>query len=99
MLLPRRPRRRGRITPAARRRCWTEPVIRFWLLATVALVGIGGWFFTARVIEARREQWLIANGTPVTATVSSVNGESRNGGKISAGFTLYFEIRLARSNH
>jgi hypothetical protein len=69
------------ITPAVRRRCWNEPVIRFWILATVALVGIGGWFFTARVIEARREQWLIANGTPVTATISSVNGESRNGAK------------------
>jgi len=73
------------ITAAAKRRCWTEPVVRFWILATLALVGIGGWFLTEQVIASRSEQWLIANGTPVTATVVSVDGDARVGKKSPPG--------------
>jgi hypothetical protein len=64
------------MTPAARRRSWTEPMVRFWLLATVALVGIGGWFVTAQIIDYRDERDLIQNGAAVTATVLDVNGDS-----------------------
>jgi hypothetical protein len=81
------------VTPAAQRRAWTEPVIRFWILATVALLGIGGWFLTQQIIESRHEQWLIASGTPITATVQSAGGDSRVGKKIPPGTpcTLQFE--------
>jgi hypothetical protein len=78
--LPPRP-----LTPAASRRGWTDPVIRFWLLATLALIGIGGWFVTGQVIASRNEAWLIANGTPVTATVIAVDGDARVGKKSPPG--------------
>jgi hypothetical protein len=81
------------VTPAASRRCWTDPIIRFWLLATVALIGIGGWFLTEQVIASRNEAWLIANGTLVTAKAIAVNGESRTGAKYPPGtpVTLKFD--------
>ena len=81
------------LTPAAKRRCWTEPVIRFWILATVALIGIGGWFVTEQVIATRNEAWLIANGSPVMAKAVAVNGESRTGAKYPPGtpLTLKFD--------
>jgi hypothetical protein len=73
------------ITAAAQRRSWTDPVIRFWIIASVVLIGIGGWFVTTQIVASRSEQWLIASGTPVTATVIAVNGESRNGAKYPPG--------------
>jgi hypothetical protein len=68
-------------------------VVRFWLLATAALIGIGGWFFTQQVIAYRNEQWLIVNGTQVTATVISVGGDARVGKKSPPGspLTLKFD--------
>jgi hypothetical protein len=81
------------LTAAANRRGWTEPVVRFWILATLVLVGIGGWFITKQVIAARNQQWLIANGTPVTATVVSVDNDARIGKKSPPGSscTLKFD--------
>jgi hypothetical protein len=75
------------ITAAANRRGWTDPVIRFWLLATVALIGIGGWFLTEQVIASRNEAWLIANGTAVTAQVIAADGDPRPGKKSPPGVT------------
>jgi hypothetical protein len=81
------------VTPAAKRRSWTDPIIRFWILATIVLLGIGGWFITQQVIESRNEQWLIANGTSVNAIVLSSGGDSRPGKKIPPGTpcTLQFD--------
>ena len=64
------------VTSAAKRRSWTDPVVRFWILATVALIGVGGWFVTTQVFAARREAWLIANGTVVNAIAIDSNGDN-----------------------
>jgi hypothetical protein len=81
------------LTASAQRRGWTDPIVRFWILASVALVGIGGWFVTEQVIASRSEAWLIANGAPVTATVISVGGDARVGKKSPPGSpcTLKFD--------
>jgi hypothetical protein len=81
------------ITPAAKRRSWAEPVVRFWVLATLALIGIGGWFVTKQFMASRDEQRLIATGTVVTATEIEVNGDSRIGGTFPPGssVTLKFD--------
>ncbi|MDP9174620.1 MAG: hypothetical protein M3O30_12255 [Planctomycetota bacterium] len=73
------------ITAAARRRSWTDPVIRFWLLATIVLVAIGCWFVFNQIVASRSEQWLIANGFVVEAKVVGVNNESRTGAKYPPG--------------
>jgi hypothetical protein len=73
------------ITTAAKRRSWTDPLIRFWILASVALIGIGGWFITTQVVAFRSEAWLIANGVTVNAKVVAANGDTRNGSKNPPG--------------
>ncbi|MGD0461432.1 MAG: DUF3592 domain-containing protein [Tepidisphaeraceae bacterium] len=81
------------ISSAVNRRSWTEPVVRSWLLATLALVAIGAWFFTQQLLAFRSEQRLIATGAIVTATVIEVNGEARVGAKYPPGLpcTLKFD--------
>jgi hypothetical protein len=81
------------ISPAANRRSWSEPIVRFWLLATIALIAIGGWFFTQQLLAFRSEQRLISTGAVVTATVIEVNNESRVGAKYPPGSnsTLKFD--------
>jgi hypothetical protein len=54
-------------------------LVRFWILATAALVGIAGWFVTEQLLAARREAWLIKNGTPTEAVITEANGDSRPG--------------------
>jgi hypothetical protein len=80
-------------TPAVNRRSWTEPIVRSWLLATAALLAIGGWFLTQQFLAFRGEQRLIATGAIVTATVIEVNGDARVGGKFPPGLpcTLKFD--------
>jgi hypothetical protein len=81
------------ISPAVSRRSWAEPIVRFWLLATIALLFIGGWFFVQQLLAFRSEQRLIAGGAVVTATVIEVNGEARVGAKYPPGLpcTLKFD--------
>jgi hypothetical protein len=80
------------ITAAAHRRTWTDPIIRFWILATVVLVGIGGWFVTQQVIAARSEQWLIANGVAVNAYIVDANGDSHADAPPGSVFDLKFTL-------
>ncbi len=81
------------ISPAVSRRSWAEPIVRFWLIATVALLFIGGWFFVQQLLAFRSEQRLIAGGAVVTASVIEVNGEARVGAKYPPGLpcTLKFD--------
>lgn len=64
------------MTNLARRRSWTEPKVRFWILITLVLAAIGAWFIYDQVSEFRHERDLIRNGALVTATVLDVNGDS-----------------------
>ncbi|MGD0137743.1 MAG: DUF3592 domain-containing protein [Tepidisphaeraceae bacterium] len=81
------------VTPAAIRRSWTDPLVRFWILATAVLLAIGGWFFTQQFMSSRSEQWLIAHGEAVNAVLIEVNGDSRTGAKFPPGSpcTLKFD--------
>lgn len=81
------------ITPAATRRSWAEPVIRFWVLATLVLVGIGGWFLTQQVLASRDEQKLISTGTVVTARIVEANGDSHAMAPVGSDFTLEFDLQ------
>jgi hypothetical protein len=67
--------------------------VRFWLLATIALIAIGGWFLTQQLLAFRSEQRLISGGAAVTATVIEVNNEARVGAKYPPGLpcTLKFD--------
>jgi len=81
------------VTSTANRRSWTEPLVRFWILATVVLLGIGGWFVTQQFMASRSEQWLIANGIVKDALVIEANGDSRTEAKFPPGSpcTLKFD--------
>jgi hypothetical protein len=81
------------VTSAANRRSWTEPLVRFWILATAGLLAIGGWFVTQQLIASRSEQWLIAHGAAVNAVLIETNGDSRTGAKFPPGSpcTLKFD--------
>jgi hypothetical protein len=82
------------VTVTANRRSWSEPLVRFWILATAALLGIGGWFVTQQFMASRSEQWLITHGTLVKdALVIEANGDVRNGAKFPPGTscTLKFD--------
>ena len=80
------------VTPAANRRSWTEPLVRFWILATAGLVAIGGWFVTQQSLASRSEQWLIANGTTVKAVLIETDGDSRIGKKSPPGSPCTLKI-------
>jgi hypothetical protein len=69
--LPPRP-----ITPLAARRSWTDPRVRFWWLASLALLAIGIWFVVEQVIAAQNEAHLIHDGTVVMAKVTTVLSEN-----------------------
>lgn len=60
-----------------KRRVWADPMVRFWLLALIAvvLITIGVAINNYRSWSFQRE--LILHGTPVTATVAEVDGVSR----------------------
>ena len=81
------------VTPAAIRRSWTDPLVRFWILATAVLLAIGGWVFTQQFMSSRSEQWLIARGEAVNAVLIEGNGDSRTGAKFPPGSpcTLKFD--------
>jgi len=81
------------VTSAANRRSWTEPLVRFWILATAVLLAIGGWFVTQQFVASRSEQWLIVHGSSVNAVLIEVNGDSRTGAKFPPGSpcTLKFD--------
>jgi hypothetical protein len=77
-----------------RRRSWAEPSVRFWWIASLVLLAIGIWFLSTQIIAFHREQWLIANGTIVNATIANANGDSRVGAKFPPGTvcTLKFDV-------
>jgi len=81
------------VTVTANRRSWSEPLVRFWILATAALLGIGGWFVTQQFMASRSEQWLIAHGATVNAVLIEANGDSRTGKQSPPGTpcTLKFD--------
>jgi hypothetical protein len=81
-------------TPAAVRRSWMEPMVRFWVLSTLLLVVILGWFVAEQGRDFFIEKRLIAQGTAVVATVADVNGDSRVGAKFPPGTpaTLTFKF-------
>ncbi len=57
------------LTPQARRRCWTEPRVRFWWLAGMGLLLAVGYFGTLQTHEWWRRAWLANHGTRVEATL------------------------------
>ncbi|HEY1923209.1 MAG TPA: hypothetical protein VGG44_10715 [Tepidisphaeraceae bacterium] len=80
------------ISPAANRRSWSEPIVRFWLLATTALIAIGIWFFTQQFLDARRQQWLITNGTVVNNAIAiDTNGDDLHPIPVGSTVTLKFD--------
>ncbi len=80
------------VTPAANRRSWAEPIVRFWLLATVALIAIAGWFFTQQFLDARRQQWLITNGVVINNAIAvDSNGDDLHPIAVGSPVTLKFD--------
>ena len=79
------------ITRNANRRSWTDPVVRFWILATIALVGVGGWFVTDQLFAARREAWLISNGAVVHAIAIDSNGDNLHPIGVGSNVSLKFD--------
>ena len=81
------------LTSTANRRSWTDPLVRFWILATAVLLGIGGWFVTQQFMASRSEQWLISHGASVNAVLIEANGDSRTGKQSPPGTpcTLKFD--------
>ena len=79
------------MTATANRRSWTDPIVRFWILATVALVGVGGWFVTDQLFASRREAWLIANGTVVHAIAIDANGDNLHPIGVGSTVSLKFD--------
>jgi hypothetical protein len=69
-------------------------MVRFWILATLALGAIAAWFIIEQIRDHFSEVRLIQQGTPVTATVADVNGDSRVGAKFPPGTpaTLTFKL-------
>jgi Protein of unknown function (DUF3592) len=65
------------ITRVVARRTWAEPVVRFWIVATLVLVAIAAWFLAEQIVSFRSEKQLIATGTVVQATVIDADGDSR----------------------
>jgi hypothetical protein len=85
------------LTSTALRRSWTEPRVRSWWLASLALLVIGIWFVTDQVMASRREADLIRNGVVVPAIISGVDNDSRVGKQSPPGsiVSLKFEWKGA----
>jgi hypothetical protein len=67
-------------------------LVRFWILATAVLVGIGGWFVTGQFLDARRELWLINNGTTITDAIAlDSNGDDLHPIAVGAPVTIKFD--------
>jgi hypothetical protein len=80
------------ISPTANWRSWSEPIVRFWLLATIALLAIGIWFFTQQFLDARSQQWLITHGTIVNNAVAlDTNGDNLHPIPVGSTVTLKFD--------
>lgn len=60
------------LTPRARRRAWQEPIVHFLWLSSIGIAVVAVYFLASRGYEWRQEQWLIVNGTEVTAKLMHV---------------------------
>jgi hypothetical protein len=62
-----------RMTPLARRRCWTEPSVRLWWLLGAVILGMILLYSGDRLWEWTVENRLIQHGTIVSAKVTQAN--------------------------
>ncbi len=62
------------VTRRAARRSWNEMSVRVWLILTVAVAIVCGYFAITRISEALTDRWLIQNGTPVVAKLGLTGG-------------------------
>lgn len=62
------------LTPRARRRSWNEMPVRIWVILTLAVVIVAGFVTGERVMQARKDRWLILNGVVIQAKVMKGNG-------------------------
>ncbi len=60
------------LTPAARRRCWTEPHVRFAWASGMVVLAIGIYFTLSGWRTWRHEQMLVEHGVPVSASIVEV---------------------------
>ena len=67
------------ITARTRWRAWSEPRIRFWLFATLALCAVGLGFIIASLLARAHQHKLITRGVVAQATVVIANGETVKG--------------------
>lgn len=75
------------MTPRARHRAWQEPIVRFLWLSAIGICAAALYFLGTRFFEWRAEQWLILNGTEVTAKLMHV-GQKITGRPIRLGDTI-----------
>ena len=75
------------MTPRASRRAWQEPIVRFLWLSAIGICAVALYFLGTRLMEWRAEQWLILNGTEVTAKLMHV-GQKITGRPIRLGDTI-----------
>jgi hypothetical protein len=72
------------LTPRARRRAWQEPIVRFLWLSSIGIAVVALYFLATRAYEWRQEEWLIVNGTEVTAKLMH-SGQKITGRPIRLG--------------
>ncbi len=72
------------LTPAARRRGWMEPRVRFWWLCGLVLMLVALNLLITHMVIWARELKIVRQGTPITATIESIGeGEFNGQGNIS----------------
>ncbi len=65
------------LTPAAKRRAWAEPTVRFGWLATLAVIAVTLGVAIDNYLTWARQRALIVQGTPVQATIVELGGVTR----------------------
>ncbi|MGH7178467.1 MAG: hypothetical protein ACREJC_13900 [Tepidisphaeraceae bacterium] len=62
------------ITAGARKRSWSEAPVRLWVVLSILVALITGYFVVTRTATGLRERRLIAHGVQVTAVVEAIDG-------------------------
>jgi hypothetical protein len=87
------------VTPRARRRAWAEPRVRFWWLASAALLLVAGYFAITQGSRWAEQSRLVRQGEHVTATIVEVEGIARQGFRSPTPADVVVEFTLGEATH
>src|ERR1700735_4541710 len=87
------------ITKLVRKRSFAEPTVRFWWVASTALMIVALYFFADRMIAWGQELQIVRHGTQVTAIIDRI-GDQDSGARANMSpeneVSMHYELNGAQ---